>query len=233
MNEKKSLLRLPIIYSINYITDTITPTIISAITTPYHHYAFTTITMTPLISPLHTICINSNCGGTSTGFSSCPTWSSFSTARSQTVIWLSEPDAEKTELSDGNHSTDVIACVWCLNNATGSPLKWSIKNLGSSVKCLEKLWLEWLTFEIVSNPKLWERHRPHQKPAEVHFFKNWNIESVRRFPPFLGTDSTHLFQEMTFTSASCACAVNIHALDGAALMSHTLILWSTEHDAKT
>ena len=68
-----------------------------------------------------TICINSNCGGTSTGLPCCPS-SSLSTARSHRVIWLSDPEAAKTELSVGDHSTDVIASVWCLNTATESPL---------------------------------------------------------------------------------------------------------------
>jgi len=43
----------------------------------------------------------------------------------------------------------------------------------------------------------------------------------------------NLFQEITFTSASCACVVSMQALEGFALASHILIVLSTEHDANT
>ena len=66
--------------------------------------------------------MNNNCGGTSTGFSIWPSCSSFSIARSHNVIWLSEPEAANTELSVASHSTEVMAAVWCLKRATGSPL---------------------------------------------------------------------------------------------------------------
>jgi len=45
--------------------------------------------------------------------------------------------------------------------------------------------------------------------------------------------NSDLFQEITFTSASCACVVSMQALEGFALASHILIVLSTEHDANT
>lgn len=43
----------------------------------------------------------------------------------------------------------------------------------------------------------------------------------------------YLFQEMTLTSASCACVVIMQAFEGAARASHIRIVRSTEQDAKT
>ena len=48
---------------------------------------------------------------------------SLSTAKSNNVTWLSEPDAANTELSEGCHLTDVMGAVWCLNTATATPLR--------------------------------------------------------------------------------------------------------------
>ena len=69
--------------------------------------------------------INNNCGGmdfiwSSTSSSSSPP-SSFSTARSQRVIWSSDPEAANMVLSVGCHSMEVMGAVWCLNLATGGP----------------------------------------------------------------------------------------------------------------
>lgn len=63
-------------------------------------------------------CMNNNWGGTS----GPPSGSlSFSTDKSQIVIWLSDPEAAKTELSLGFHSIDVIGAVWCLKKAAAFP----------------------------------------------------------------------------------------------------------------
>jgi hypothetical protein len=45
--------------------------------------------------------------------------SSFSTAKSHNVIWLSDPAAANTLESVGCHWTLVIDERWCLNDATG------------------------------------------------------------------------------------------------------------------
>ena len=45
--------------------------------------------------------------------------SSTSTDRSQRVSWSSAPDAAKTEVSEGFHSTDVIGAVCHEKSATG------------------------------------------------------------------------------------------------------------------
>jgi hypothetical protein len=45
--------------------------------------------------------------------------SSFSTAKSHNVIWLSDPAAAKTLESVGCHWILVIDEPWCLNDATG------------------------------------------------------------------------------------------------------------------
>ena len=47
------------------------------------------------------------------------------------------------------------------------------------------------------------------------------------------SQDSDLFQETTFTSASCACVVSMQALAGFARASHIRIVLSTEHDAKT
>ena len=66
--------------------------------------------------------INNNCGGTCGSSVLWPAASaSRSTAKSQNVIWSSEPDAANTDPSVGCHCTDVMGAVWCLNTATAFP----------------------------------------------------------------------------------------------------------------
>ena len=75
-------------------------------------------------------CTNSNWGGTSTiPPSELGAWrtigassSSRSTDRSQRVAWSSDPEAAKTEGSDGCHSTDVMGAVCQVKWATGAGL---------------------------------------------------------------------------------------------------------------
>jgi len=65
-------------------------------------------------------CMNNSCGGNSfTSDSSQSLMLSFSTAKSQSVSWLSSPEAANTVPSVGCHSTEVMCEMWCLNAAIG------------------------------------------------------------------------------------------------------------------
>lgn len=69
-------------------------------------------------------CTNNSCWGRSASAGSVsvsPASGSRSTARSHCVIWSSAPEAAKTPLSWGCHSTEVTGATCCLKVATGEP----------------------------------------------------------------------------------------------------------------
>lgn len=116
----------------------------------------------------------------------------------------------------------------------------------NSLECLTSL-----TAAIArASSLLWRRiHGRHQerghegilraaKPrgsSQLHSLLHWNKELASTIPTTTQAivSNYDLFQEMTLTSASCACVVSMQALEGFALASHILIVLSTEHDANT
>ena len=77
--------------------------------------------------------------------------------------------------------------------------------------------------------------RSHEVPRSFTSSSTKTKDLARTIPAVTQAivSNYNLFQEMTFTSASCAWVVSMQALEGFALASHILIVLSTEHDANT